>query len=206
MLRRLLRLIPARTIEGYQHPDLVDVIVRKTVAYRPEAGCLNIGNARTVLDFGGGAGRHYKEAVDDSHAVRWAIVETPAMVEGATKLSTDKLRFFTNITEATKWLGHVDLMHSNGALQYAPDPVMTLRALCDVGAQQMLWYRLFLSDRAEHVTQISRLADNGPGQLSGIGNKKVSYTFTKIAESEFVASHAGYSLAERGADWFRFVK
>lgn len=50
----------------------------------------------------------------------WAVVETPAMTARASELATDRLRFFTDIDGAAEWLGYVDVMHSNCALQY-PD-------------------------------------------------------------------------------------
>lgn len=205
MLNRLLRMFPAATIDGYQHPEVVDVVVRKTAAYQP-AERLDVRGAKTVLDFGGGAGRHYKEAVNGADGLRWAVVETPAMAARAAEFATDRFRFFSGIAEAAAWLGEVDVMHSNGALQYVPAPLATLRELCGLNARTMLWSRLFLSDRGETTTQISRLADNGPGRLAGVGNKNVSYNVTKIAEADFIACHAGYSIADRGADWFRFKK
>ena len=69
IVRRLIR--PTETIEGYDQPELVDVIFQKTKAYSPpQSERLSIGSALTVLDFGGGSGIHYKQA--SSSAVRWA--------------------------------------------------------------------------------------------------------------------------------------
>jgi len=65
--RRLVR--PSETIDGYEQPDLVDVIFRKTLAYKPAGEWQEIAGARTVLDFGGACGRHYKDA--NSALVRW---------------------------------------------------------------------------------------------------------------------------------------
>ena len=111
---------PSETIEGYAQPELIDVIFEKTKTYNPpQSEWLEIGGASTVLDFGGGCGIHYKQA--RSPTVRWAIVESPAMVERASELSTERLQFFTSISEAADWLGPIDLMHSNGALQYTPE-------------------------------------------------------------------------------------
>ncbi len=51
---------PSETIEGYEQPELIDVILRKTRAYDPPPSeWLDVGDASTVLDFGGGAGIHY---------------------------------------------------------------------------------------------------------------------------------------------------
>jgi hypothetical protein len=82
---------PRETLVGYEQPELVDVIFRKPRDYLPtKAEKLDISDAATVLDFGGGCGLHYKRA--RSPQSRWAVVETPAMVARATELSTDRLR------------------------------------------------------------------------------------------------------------------
>ena len=197
MLRRLLSLLPIETLDGYEHPELVDVIFRKTIAYQPTGKWSE--NAATVLDFGGGCGLHYKEA---NLNAKWAVVETPAMVARARELETDQLRFFTRIEDAGLWLGDIDLMHSNGAIQYVPDPIRTIRELCSIGAKQMLWHRLLIGDGKKR-TQVSRLTDNGPGHIPQI-HKRVAYEETPINESEFLKAHHLYSLTSRGADWFRF--
>lgn len=196
--RRLFR--PSEIIEGYEQPELIDVIFRKTVAYQPDRA-LDIGGAQSVLDFGGGCGLHFKEA--GSPTVRWAVVETVAMVERASQLSTQGLQFFTNINDAAAWLGKIDLMHSNGALQCTPNPEQTLLALCDLGAKQMIWNRLFLSNEPKQEIQSSFLGDNGPGSLP-VTEKTVRYGRTSTREADFLACHSGYRLTGRGADWFRF--
>lgn len=196
--RRLFR--PSETIEGYEQPELIDVIFRKTVAYQPDK-TLDIGAARSVLDFGGGCGLHYKEA--GSPAVRWAVVETAAMVEKASQLSTQRLRFFTNINDATAWLGTIDLMHSNGALQCTPNPEQALLALCGLGAKKMNWSRLFLSNEPKQEIQSSFLGDNGPGSIS-VREKTVLYERKAISEAAFLSAHSQHQLIERGSDWFRF--
>ena len=198
---------PSETIDGYDHAELVDIIFQKTKAYTPpEAEWLEIGSASTVLDFGGGSGIHYKQA--RSPTVRWAVVESPAMVTRASELSTDRLRFFGSIPDAAAWLGSpIELIHSNGALQYMPDPERTLHELCALGAKQMLWYRVLLSgETMEREIQSSLLGDNGPGKLSGIREKNVRHSRARIPEQTFLAAHAGYALNERGRDWFRFTR
>lgn len=202
MLTRLLRLLPAETLDGYENPELVEVIFQKTRAFRPTE--LWNETAKTVLDFGGGCGLHYKCA---GPKVRWAVVETPAMVKRARELATDQLQFFTSIRAAADWLSEVEMMHSNGALQYTPDPEAALRELCALRAETMLWRRVQLSPGGTMVSvQTSRLVDNGPGKLSGVRDKKIRYTETRIPEQTFLSCHAGYRLIDRGADSFRFVR
>src|SRR5665647_1540419 len=127
-IARQIRFAFAEKLEGYENPELVEVIFRKTKAFRPTEPWSEIDGAGTVLDFGGGCGIHYK--MMQSPSVRWAVVETPAMVERASEIATDNLRFFASISDAAAWLGDIDVMHSSGALQYARDPAGALRELC----------------------------------------------------------------------------
>ncbi len=211
-LRR--RLFPPRgAIEGYENEELVDTIYRKTVAYQSEANWPLVEGLTAVLDFGGGAGVHYKTASRQSPDIRWAVVETPAMVRRANELATDKLRFFDRIQEAADWLGNVDLVHSNGAIQYVPDPFGTIQALCAVMPATLVWHRVPISDgEVRREVQTSYLSDNGPGRLSSSAEKLVRYERTWISEQAFLEAHEGYHIAERGPDpgehgthQFRFV-
>lgn len=192
---------PKEKLFGYENRELVDVIVQKTIAYRPNSNWPDIADAKNVLDFGGGAGRHYKEA--NSATIRWAVVETPAMVERC--MSTDRLKFFTNIEAAKSWLGEVDVVHCNGALHFSSDPSATLKQLCGVGARKMLWYRVHLGTK--RGIQVSHLVDNGPGIAPAtIENKSVEYNYQLTPESEFLTAHNGYRLVARGEDSFTFIK
>ncbi|WP_143199823.1 hypothetical protein [Bradyrhizobium sp. NAS80.1] len=188
-------------IEGYENEELVETIYRKTVAFQPEGSWPLVENVGSVLDFGGGSGIHYKLARHQSPDIRWAVVETPAMVRRASELSTSRLMFFTDIERAADWLGCIDLMHSNGAIQYVGDPVGTVRALCAARAAKMVWYRVPISDgSASEETQTSFLSNNGPGELAGGKDKLVKYTRRWISRDAFVAAHEGYSLSEHGSD------
>jgi putative methyltransferase (TIGR04325 family) len=191
---------PSETIHGYEQPELVEVIFRKTKVYRPNTAWDE--SAKTVLDFGGGCGLHYKEA---QLAAKWAVVETAAMVQRARELATDQLQFFTDIRAAADWLGEVDLMHSNGAIQYTQNPEATLNDLVSLRANVMLWRRVSLSARKTIGLQTSHLVDNGPGRIN-IKDKLVTYTITQLPESDFLAAHQGYRLVHRQDSSFRFVR
>ena len=195
---------PAEVLEGYEQPELVDVVFRKTLAYIPDRDWPEIAGASSVLDFGGGCGIHYKLA--RLPGVRWAVVDTATMAARASEIATDKLRFFSDISAAADWLGDIDVMHSNSALQYTPDPERTLHELCGVRARRMLWYRTVLSEHATvSEVQSSFLGDNGPGRIALAKEKTVRYVRTKIAERDFLDAHAGYHLVARGEDWFQFA-
>lgn len=60
------------------------------------------------------------------------------MVRRSSELATEQLRFFERIGEAADWLGTVDLIHSNGAIQYVPDTLETVRALSRFG--RLRWH------------------------------------------------------------------
>lgn len=195
----------AGTLEGYEQPKLVDEIFNKTKAYDPPDGWPEMIGVSSVLDFGGACGQHYKQARIHSPSVRWAVVETPAMVRRASELATDCLQFFTSISEARDWLGSVDVMHSGGALQYAPDQEETLNELCGLRAKAMHWNRTALSDNQKtRVNVLSLLGENGPGTVRHFTGKAIRYTLTKMPERTFLDAHREYALADRGADWFRF--
>src|ERR1043165_6541917 len=191
-LGRVARMLPPREIlDGYEHPELIEVMFRKARDFAPTHRWDEFANRSAVLDFGGGFAQHYKCATPLSPEVRWAVVETPAMVRRASALVTSRLRFFTSVEAAADWLGQIDLMHSDGALHYAPDPMQALRSLCAVGAREMLWKRTFLSptDRTETEDQLSRLDENGPRVANERGltvsRKLVRYRTTRIPEAAF---------------------
>jgi hypothetical protein len=97
------------------------------------------------------------------------------------ELATERLQFFTDISSAKDWLGDIDVMHSNGALQYAPEPRTTLENLCGLGAKQMLWYRVFLGNQETEI-QESWLGDNGPGSIK-VTEKTVRYARVRIPKA-----------------------
>ena len=199
-LRR--RLLPPRgTIEGYESDELVDTIYRKTVAYQPKANWPLVDGLSAVLDFGGGAGVHYKTASRQSPDVRWAVVETPTMVRRAKELATEKLRFFERIEEAADWVGNVDLVYSNGAIQYVPDPGATIRSLCAIAPGKLVWRRVPISEgKGRREVQTSYLSDNGPGLGNSAAEKLVKYERTWIPDRAFIEAHEGYRAAERSPD------
>lgn len=202
--------LPSLQGVGYEHPELLEMVFRKAVAFdKSEAAWPDMVGVSSVLDFGGGCGHHYKQAVRHSPNVRWAVVETPAMASRASEIATDRLRFFDNVSDARDWLdGNIDVMHSNGALQCTPDPLRTLRELCAVQARLMLWQRMCLSRRVfEYEIQNSQLHHNGPGKPpADVQNKIVSILRTRLPEPLFVATHGNYRIVERGRDWFKFQR
>lgn len=223
MWRNVWRSKSADAIAGYENTDLVGLIVRRTAALRdapriddPVPGellaptLLAVAAAKTettrVLDFGGAAGLHYfatKDAFPD-RALRWAVTETPAMVEAASPLARDDgLRFFADIASAVSWLKGIDVMHSVSALQYLDNPEAILDQLIELQSPVVYWGKLMLGDRRETFMQTSRLRDNGPGELPiGTPDRKVSYRATRIERAAFLEAHrrGGYHLAWKARD------
>ena len=98
------KLLPPReVVQGYENPELVETIFLKTINYNPDSDWPLVAGINTVLDFGGGAGLHYKVARRQCPDIRWAVVETPAMVRRAKELGTDRLMFFERIDQAADW-------------------------------------------------------------------------------------------------------
>lgn len=203
---------PKEILDGYEHPELIEIMFRKARDFSPTHRWDEFANRSAVLDFGGGFAQHYKCATPLSPDVRWAVVETPAVVARASVLASDRLRFFTSVEAAADWLGTIDLMHSDGALHYAPDPMQPLRSLCAVAPKEMLWKRTFLSetDRIEIEDQLSRLDENGPRLANERGltvsRKLVRYRMTRIPQADFLKMHSAYELMEHSGSNFRFVR
>jgi len=200
--------------DGYNQAALAEAVARKTAALDtakaietwtlPESRLATVAalalSGDRVLDFGGGAGLHFRIArhAFPSRPLRWAIVEMPAMVRRAAEMETVDCRFFTSTAAACDWLGPVDLMHAIGALQYAPDALPEMVAL---HAPVMLWTKLRLGERRETGMQRSMLSANGPGPLpSDIEDTEVSYPFTQLSLRDFLAAHKGYRTIWRDGD------
>lgn len=195
-------------INGYEHPELADEIFRKTLTYEPTGPWPEMAGVSSVLDFGGACGQHYKQARITSPDIRWAVVETPAMVARASDLSTDKLKFFSSTEGAAEWLGEVEMAYSSGAMQYTPSPEDAARKICEVGAPKIRYERLVFSSgtRTEQHDQFSLLGENGPASKRKFKGKAVKIKRVLVARSAFVAAHNGYRLDSEGDDWMQFSK
>lgn len=162
-----------------------------------------------VLDFGGAAGLHYlcaQRAFPD-RAFRWAVVERPELVVAATELSSEHLQFFDTIEGAAAWLGRVDLLHSNGAVNYIDEPERTLDELLSLKASTVTWARALLGEDRRIEEHIAPLSAHGPGPaLQPIDDRPIMYRAARLVEQEFIAAHADYDLRWRSADAFIFSR
>ena len=181
--------------DGYQHDELIDVIVQKNLNFQNgitnspvvDEGSLKIisiiasmqwETSINVIDFGGGGGMHYqicKNLLDPSVNLNWRVVETKAMVSAAKKLTTKSLKFYTDLNSARSSLGKVDLVFASSSLQYTQNPLLSLRRLIDLDAPYLCISRTpFLNEQTPIISiQTSKLSDNGPGELPNIYKDKI---------------------------------
>lgn len=196
----------------YENADLVDLICRRALTFftgetnaaeHPlhyaslaaiaRTATANPGQTISVIDVGGGNGVTYLQAkaVLPDLALRWAVVDTQAMVSRCRSTETADLRFFDALHEATEWTGPTDLVHASGVVQYVPDPMIMVRDILGVGAPFVLFSRLPLWREQVTLVQRSRLVDHGIGPLpEGVEDRTVSYPATIMADSAFRAAIA----------------
>jgi hypothetical protein len=80
-LNRLLRVLPpGEMLDGFNSAEVIETIFRKSLAYHPNKPLAEAAGKSTLLDFGGGCGVHYRQALLINPDARWAIVEHPAVV------------------------------------------------------------------------------------------------------------------------------
>lgn len=149
--------------EGYNDADIAKVIAYRTAKWKDTVGAeewlwndhvynpvLAVGIAGSeltarplrVLDFGGGCGVHYFFVrLVFTQSLQWAIVETPKMAASAAQVSEGAFEAYDNIADAMKSLGSVDLVVTSGAVQYTPDPMVTLDELIAIGAPYFMLAR-----------------------------------------------------------------
>jgi putative methyltransferase (TIGR04325 family) len=186
--------------DAYEANDLVEAVVAKNVAYRQaliDTSTLDLSAVRTlaalaiagasparplsVLDFGGGGGSHYtvaRAALGRDQPLRWAVVETPAMVRAAAPMRDGSLEFFDDIEAARDYLGAIDLTFTSSALHYCPAPLDVLARLGALRAQHLMITRTAFFDGVDTLfsVQKSRISSNGPGPLPAhIADRDVCY-------------------------------
>lgn len=196
LFRRAQRLVTRTELHGYESAEVIDTIVLKTEIYQVDKfdncelyNTLNRLQPKTVLDFGGGAGVHAKQARWWGFNISWAIVETPSMVAHCNKRSYLP-KWFTKISEAVDFHSdQVDLVLCSGALQYHPTPNLIASELADLGAKELLYQRLRLN--APNDIEVSWLSDHGPGPASG-PEALVHIPRYRVMTKPFLAAHLGY--------------
>ena len=190
--------------QGYEQARLVEVVRRKTEDYRDRmslAGSMAVdavvarnllaiqsaarGGGVTVLDFGGACGTHYFQARSffrGDLALRWHVVETPAMAAaGRATFADGALAFHDDLASAVAAAGELDLVFSSSCLQYMPNPYDTLAQLVACRGRMLYVTRVAVSpdDHDLVIVQRSRLSANGPGPMPAeLGDGEARYPVT----------------------------
>ncbi len=192
---------------AYQGEDLTTVVVHKNLIYRDEIKAnpsFDLTNLRilialagmqtseklNVLDFGGGGGSHYvaaKIALGLTKSIQWRVVETVAMSSQAQRLSNEELKFFSDIDGARDSVNGFDLVFTSSALQYCPEPLISLESLINLNAPYLFITRTpFVNSLDKIITiQNSRLSNNGPGPLPPCyKDRAVTYPVTYVSRTK----------------------
>jgi len=197
---------------SYEEKDLIKVIVAKTKKYLAQEninGLINfdsISDARTtrtlfaiaaginkktitILDFGGSAGIHYftaRQIISNDISVKWCVVETESMVKEAKNegLENEELLFFSSIDEATNKISNFDIIYSNYALCYTPNPLMYLEQLLRTNFEKFFLTNTAMNSENKEVVglQTSTFSTNGVGRdipdHLEISDREIIYPFT----------------------------
>lgn len=206
----------------YEEKELVKVIVAKTKKYIEKKEIVNkltsfdnLSDASTtrtlfaiaagitkknitVLDFGGSAGIHYftaRHLIRDDISIKWCVVETKSLVNEAKEMGLEnkELSFFSSIKEATNKLSKFDIIYTNYALCYTPNPLFYLEQLLKTNFEKFFITNTALNNKNKEIIglQTSSLSTNGVGREIPnnlrISDKEVVYPFT-IPSKEKVES------------------
>jgi putative methyltransferase (TIGR04325 family) len=201
---------------GYEEARLVEVVRRKTEAYRDALArqppdldftlcrlllALHMTQHASpcVLDFGGACGANFFASSALGRVIgAWLVVETPAMVREAKVLASDRLKFVDRLEDP----GTCDLLIVSSSIQYTPDPLTTLRELLSVGAPYVYLTRTPLIEQSEPMVSVQEalLSENGPGPLPpGVADVKCRYPITYLPQG-----HVEKMLQEQYSIQLRF--
>jgi putative methyltransferase (TIGR04325 family) len=213
-----------RATTGYGSVEISDLVISKTAAalaapriedivpadaLLPALLAVAITPGERVLDFGGAAGLHYAAAhrAFPERSFRWAVVETAVMAGRAKRFESENLRFFLSPEAAMDWLGGLDLLHSNGTLQYLDDPEAMLARLLNLRPSSILWARVVLEKKRAAKTQVALLSSHGPGPApERFKDCWITHNITSMERESFLAAHADYRMVWGSVDSFLFVR
>jgi putative methyltransferase (TIGR04325 family) len=207
--------------ESYEEQDLIKVIVAKTKKYLENEHSNNFINfdnlsdsrttrtlfaiaaginkkTITILDFGGSAGIHYftaRKIISNDISLKWCVVETESMVSEAKNegLENEELFFFSTIEEASNKVSDIDIIYSNYALCYTPNPLFYLEQLLQTNFDKFFLTNIAVNRGDKEIVglQTSFISTNGVGRdipdYLGISDREIIYPFT-IPSKEQVES------------------
>jgi putative methyltransferase (TIGR04325 family) len=173
-------------LRSTEYPTLNFVLLRPLIAF-----ALTKKRKLNVFDLGGGGGTHYfvaKKFIDSEIELKWAVIETPAMVAEAQSLREPGLSFFENSDSASRHLGIIDIAIASSVFQYLKDPLDALEDFLNLEAQYIFITRTALSNEIAPIFEIqkSRLKDNGPGRMPvGYEDEEIRYPLTVVNKNAF---------------------
>lgn len=170
---------------SYEDPEVVSLIIEKTLGFFNKkkedflfsesdlrmlaiSQLANLKNGSVVIDFGGGAGHHYKTFKKGfPHInIKWIVVETKEMARQAKKLENKELIFVSSFKKAVKLYSRIDLIYSDSALQYCTNPIAILKMFTLAEPNNIFINRTMMSEQnASSFEQASFMSKNGPGNL-----------------------------------------
>ena len=140
----------------------------------------------SVLDFGGGGGRHGFEAIRSGLVEQWTIVELPEFIEAAkVNLRVPKVSFLESIPNQQD---SFEIGHASNSLQYTSDPLGYLEKLINCTTEWLLIEKLVITTQKQLTSfrQFSLLSEHSPQGfcLSGLEDRLVSYQVTCLTRTE----------------------
>ena len=171
---------------SYNDVELAEYVYRKTKHYAKKLKkqkllnpsydflmliCIVLATRRrkvNIVDFGGGAGKHYYEAnsffSDYDISFSWNIIETETMCSICKNIESEELKYFKNLDS---FISHnknkVDIVFSDSVLPFLRDPYDTLEDILTLNPDYLLLSRIHTSPKAEILAvQTSRFDVNGP--------------------------------------------
>jgi putative methyltransferase (TIGR04325 family) len=155
--------------------------------------CSLLTGELSVTDFGGATGEFGEALMLSRPAVKYTVVENPALVAALDKKSSS-IRFCTDIPS------ECDVFFTSSSLQYVEDPFGVLAIGFKSARQAVILVRNNFADRDVIRVQASPLFNNGGGAIpAGFKNTKITYPVRTISESRVraIAAEAGFKLIAR---------
>ncbi|HEX8136562.1 MAG TPA: methyltransferase, TIGR04325 family [Pyrinomonadaceae bacterium] len=166
----------SRDCDTYEDPRVVEVVSRKTSAFREallSSTSMIVKTRQTaqnmfvlsyvfpqralnVLELGGACGASYFELsrLLPGRIKSWSVVETAAMAaEGRRGFSDDRLKFFEDVGSATAPPESFDLIVAQGTLQYTYDPLKMIDDLLALGCRYIYVTRTAVRVGVEGVNE-----------------------------------------------------
>jgi putative methyltransferase (TIGR04325 family) len=193
-------------LTGYENSELVESVIRKTIIAKKRLitnRTVNQDAFRVFLPFalanekivnvveiGGGSGYHYFNALvgNVSKELNWTILETQELCNQAkNRTELSEIQFISDLKSISGNLNsEIDLIYCCGSLQYVPDPISTIKQICELNPKYIFITRTpFSPDEGIYTyMQSSPLSSNGPSSTDGNLNKKiVQYEMQLVPES-----------------------